>query len=64
MNHEQFRVILFDLLDHHLEMVEESATSEDIDYHCQRVRWFAAYLKQNTVAKDPTENEMIAYLAQ
>ena len=64
MNHEQFRVIIFDLLDHHLEMVEESATQEDIDYHCQRVRYFAAYLKQNTIAKEPTEQDMILYLSQ
>jgi hypothetical protein len=64
MDHEKFRVLMFELLEHHLEMVESAADHESIDYHVDRVRWVAGYLKKETIAKMPTEMEYINYLAQ
>jgi hypothetical protein len=64
MDHDKFRVLMFDLLEHHLEEIESAADHESIDYHVGRVRFIAGYLKAETTAKMPTEMDYINYLAQ
>jgi hypothetical protein len=46
---EQFRLLVFEVLEHHLEMIEEAQHEQDIFYHVERCRWAAAYLKQHTI---------------
>jgi aspartyl/asparaginyl beta-hydroxylase (cupin superfamily) len=60
---EQFRKLVFEVLEHHLEMLEEAQTEQDIYYHVERCRWATAYLKQNTVHVEINEVKEPAILS-
>ncbi len=48
-NADTFRLYIFEILEHHLEMIEESYDHENIVYQVSRCREAAAYLKKCTV---------------
>lgn len=64
MNPDTFRLLIFEMLEHHLEMVEESYNADDISYHIERCRWATAYLQRYTIHIEPTEQMIVERLEQ
>jgi hypothetical protein len=46
---EQFRLLIHELLEHHLEMIEDCFDRDDVSYHVERILWANAYLKKYSV---------------
>lgn len=64
MSHEQFRVLIFELMEHHLTEIEEAYGQDMINYHVERCRWAAEYLRRYTRHVEPNEQIMIERLAK
>lgn len=64
VTHEQFRLLIFELLEHHLTELEDTYDDSNMNYHVDRCRWSIEYLKRYTVAKIPTQEEINDYLSR
>ena len=58
MNHEMFRLLIFEVLNHHLDELCELSTDHQY-YHVERCRWAVEYLKRYTVATEQPTNPQL-----
>ena len=50
MTHDDYRMLIFQVVEHHLDRLDDCSSHEDVDYHADRIRWAVEYLKRFTVA--------------